>query len=133
MRLSNFRLQKAGWTASLLFHQLRSCQLSGGGNAFTRLLQMKDLILCLLFFFPPLPPFTIIRKSCFSFRIRQLFFCLMKTSRKQTEPHFHINVMGTGLRDDLASGVSPLLSSGSIPYLMKASNTTAATKMAWTV
>ena len=57
----------------------------------------------------------------------------MKTSRKQIESHFHIHVMGTELRDELTSGVSLPPSSGSILYLTKASNTTAATKMAWTV
>lgn len=49
------------------------------------------------------PLFTIIRMSCFSFRIRRLLFCWPKTSRKQTEPPLHVNFTGTGLWDGLTS------------------------------
>ena len=69
--LNNFRLQNARWTALASFPSAPELPALWGDNAYSRLLQMKDLILCLLFF----PPSPIIRKSCFSFRIRQLFFC----------------------------------------------------------
>lgn len=89
----------------LLFHQLLNYWLSEGavfslGN---------DRPGCLPFSFFLFPLFTIIRKSCFSFRIRQLLFRWLKTSGKQTEPHFHNNFTGTGLRMAWLPSISPPL------------------------
>lgn len=108
LHLDNFLLHSARGLPWLLFHQLLSCQLSGEAAFSPDHYKWKTWLSALLFFSFPL--FTIIRKSCFSFRIRQLLLCWPKTSRKQTEPHFHIPFMGTGMRDGLTSrGLAPSL------------------------
>ena len=88
---SAFKMPR-GLSRLLFVGSWAACQLSAEAALSLDYYKWKTWLSVPLFFFLPL--FIIIRKSCFSFRIRQLLFSWLKTSRKQTEPHFYINLWG---------------------------------------
>lgn len=101
LRLDRCCPQNAPQLPQLLCHRLLSHQLSQEPVFSPGYYKWKTWCLASLFF--PFPLCTVIRKSCFSCRIRRLLFCWPKTSRKQTEPPSHVHFTGTGLRGFLTS------------------------------